>query len=242
MVTVVATAVLAFGLPTEVKSLYDTGVCRITDGEDCDDKQGASSATDPGDSADGTPEADAPVTNPTAPNGQGDEKGNEDGTKGDTEVQEGDKEGGEEPTDGKEVLVYTQEDADDLLNAYDELNAAETASDKEGNGYDEIYDSLIELVGDIIGYNDAKACITEGDIMACIWTVVGFTPWGKGAKLLKSAPEIIKFWNRFRRARSAKAAAATRLAKARKALDDLKKRADNNRVTRTCPVPSAAGS
>src|SRR5690606_10231791 len=87
----------------------------------------------------------------------------------------------------------------------------------EEAGYDEAYDAVLELIGDIIGYNDAKACLTEGDIMACIWTVVGFTPWGKGAKLVKNAPKIIKLWNRFRKAKKAREAVQKRI-------DDLKKK------------------
>ncbi|GAA2003177.1 hypothetical protein GCM10009799_32890 [Nocardiopsis rhodophaea] len=44
-----------------------------------------------------------------------------------------------------------------------------------GAGPDDTWDELLDLVG----YNDARDCLIKGDLMACLWTVVGITPWGK---------------------------------------------------------------
>ncbi|GAA2003286.1 hypothetical protein GCM10009799_33030 [Nocardiopsis rhodophaea] len=92
--------------------------------------------------------------------------------------------------------------------------------------YDQLGEDLLELVGDIIGYNDARDCLTKGDLMACLWTVVGFTPWGKGAKLVKVAPKILKLWNRWRKAKKVADAAKKRVNQARKKLEEAKKKAE----------------
>src|SRR5690606_18311806 len=129
------------------------------------------------------------------------------------------------------LAQYDPVAAQDYADAEADLEQAE--KDLENSGYDEVYDELINLVGDIIGYNDAKACLTEGDIMACIWTVVGFTPWGKGAKLVKNSAKIIKLWNRFRKAKKAKEAAERAASTAQAKLDELV-----SKVTSSCKISS----
>ncbi|GAA2017615.1 hypothetical protein GCM10009799_52000 [Nocardiopsis rhodophaea] len=225
LVTVVATAVLAFGLPTEVKSLYATGVCRITDGEDCDDRQGESSATEPGDTTDDTPEADAPDANPMPPDGGNSPEGkNDPDGAADSESSDAPEGDGKAAYDPKLAQAFYDADSE-LDDAQSELDKAKQAL--KDTDYDKLGKDLLELVGDIIGYNDARDCLTKGDLMACLWTVVGFTPWGKGAKLVKAAPKILKFWNRWRKARKARDAAQKIIDKAKKKVDEKKKKRDD---------------
>jgi len=194
----VITAMFAFGLPTDVRVLYAEGICRIMpEHEDCA-PEGEGSDQETG--GDGPPESaasDTPEDGGASPSPSPSD-GADSGDEFDPELSAA-------YYDALDGVEETQNDLDD---AEAELEEA---------GYDEAYDAVLELIGDIIGYNDAKACLTEGDIMACIWTVVGFTPWGKGAKLVKNAPKIIKLWNRFRKAKKAREAVQKRI-------DDLKKK------------------
>ncbi|WP_017594084.1 hypothetical protein [Nocardiopsis potens] len=189
LVATIVTAVFAFGLPTDVKVLYAEGICRIMpDSEGCDGEgQGGDQETG-GSDQDGTPgeedgegREEEPSTSPSAPP----ETDGEDGESG----------------DGREVL-YDPELAGDLEDAEQDLADAESAL--AGADSDQLYDDLMNLLGDIVGYNDAKACLTEGDIVACLWTIVGFSPFGKGAKLIKNGPKIYKLWNRWRKAKKTK--------------------------------------
>ncbi|HWM87280.1 MAG TPA: polymorphic toxin-type HINT domain-containing protein [Kofleriaceae bacterium] len=70
-------------------------------------------------------------------------------------------------------------------------------------------DELIAIVADIIGFTDAKKCITEGDIVACLFTLSNFSPFkaiGVAIKLAKNAGRIIKAVDRLLAARKAKKA------------------------------------
>nr|GID38456.1 hypothetical protein Aca09nite_49620 [Actinoplanes campanulatus] len=53
----------------------------------------------------------------------------------------------------------------------------------------QIADEIVNLILDLVGFNDAKACVTEGDIVACISTALQAVPWGK---LFKAAKVMIK--------------------------------------------------
>jgi RHS repeat-associated protein len=54
-----------------------------------------------------------------------------------------------------------------------------------------IGDEIVNLILDLVGFNDAKACITEGDIVACISTALQAVPWGKMFKAAKVAIKAI---------------------------------------------------
>ncbi|WP_051060600.1 hypothetical protein [Nocardiopsis baichengensis] len=227
MATVVA-AVFAFGLPTDVQRLYAVGMCRVQGEENCDELAGDGSpgqdgAADDGegapeeDGSDGRADEDAPGTD--GPEGNGD--GGEDGQGSDD---------GPVSWEG----VYNPDLAQDLEDAESELDDAEAAL--ADTGYDEVYDELLEVVADIVGWTDAKACITEGDIIACLTTIVGFTPWGKGAKLISKSPKIIKLWNRFRKAKKARDEAKTRVDDAKGKRDDAARACNGNRPRAVHPA------
>ncbi|WP_026123178.1 hypothetical protein [Nocardiopsis chromatogenes] len=234
LVATLVTAVMAFGLPTRTQELYINALCAIDpDRDDCgtsaapppDGEQGDGS--DDGQDADGTEDGEE-----TGDGADGDEEG-EDTEGGDSDDSEEDE---EDEKDEKTVEVYSQEDGEALLEAYEELSAAEAEMDAADS--DDTYDLLMDILKDIVGYTDAKACLTEGDIIACLSTALSFTAVGKIYKLGKNTGRIIKLWNRYRKAKKAKAAAKTRLSNARQAVDDIKGRADKNKVSRTCPVPA----
>ena len=68
---------------------------------------------------------------------------------------------------------------------------------------------LLDLVLEITGVNDAVKCFTEGDIAACVFTVLNFTPgkiFGVGFKLLKNIPKINRLIDRLLAARKAREA------------------------------------
>ncbi|MEH1124165.1 polymorphic toxin-type HINT domain-containing protein [Micromonospora sp. CPCC 206061] len=52
-----------------------------------------------------------------------------------------------------------------------------------------IGDEIVNLILDLVGFNDAKKCVTEGDIVACISTALQAVPWGK---MFKAAKVMIK--------------------------------------------------
>ncbi|MFW5420264.1 hypothetical protein J0910_26970 [Nocardiopsis sp. CNT-189] len=216
LVAVLVTAVFAFGVPTDVRTLYAEALCRIDGGEDCEEgAQGGGPAPDgeeepsTGSEEEGTGASESP--------GAGSE--------------EDSPEGEEDEYDPDALQAFLEADAA-LISASQEQADAEAAL--ADSGYDQISDDLLNLVGDIIGYNDAKACLTEGDLMACLWTVVGFTPWGKGAKLVKAAPKILKFWRRWKKAKKTKEAAEETLSAAGKKVDEAKDKVDD--AVKQCKV------
>jgi RHS repeat-associated protein len=67
--------------------------------------------------------------------------------------------------------------------------SAKKLVDEAGDFVKRIGDEIINLILDLVGFNDAKACVTEGDIVACISTALQAVPWGK---LFKAAKVMIK--------------------------------------------------
>lgn len=55
----------------------------------------------------------------------------------------------------------------------------------------QIGDEIVGLVLDLIGVTDARKCITEGDVGACISTALNAVPWGKMFKAAKVAIKAI---------------------------------------------------
>ena len=117
-------------------------------------------------------------------------------------------------------------------------------------------DELLAIAADIIGFTDAKKCVTEGDILACVMTVLNFTPgkvFGLGFKLIKNANKIRKAVDKFLgiiAARKAKKAAdeARRIEEARKAEEAARKaeqaagKADNAEPPPTTGKPNKPGT
>ncbi|MFC4564970.1 polymorphic toxin-type HINT domain-containing protein [Nocardiopsis mangrovi] len=190
LIAVVTAAVVAMGLPTEVRSLYDTALCRVEGDDDCETL--ADGGQDTGDS-DGTGDSggDGSGDDPTAEPSPGTD-GEGDGEEG------GEGETADDPDEIEPVFNDPLIDPEvaDAQDALDEAEAEHAAAQEE---YDGIDGELMTLLGEILGIEDARKCITEGDIIACIWTVIGFAPWGKGAKLIAKSPKILRLWNRWRR-------------------------------------------
>jgi RHS repeat-associated protein len=72
----------------------------------------------------------------------------------------------------------------------DWLNAKKIVDEAEGF-VKQIGDEIVNLILDLVGFNDAKKCITEGDIVACVSTALQAVPWGKMFKAAKVAIKAI---------------------------------------------------
>jgi RHS repeat-associated protein len=79
----------------------------------------------------------------------------------------------------------------------------------------QIGDELMGLVADLIGITDARRCITEGDVGACVQTALNFVPWGKLFKAAKVAVKAVGVARKINDARK-------RIQSASKALNDLR--------------------
>ena len=63
---------------------------------------------------------------------------------------------------------------------------------RRGEGFvKQIGDEIVNLILDLVGFNDAKKCVTEGDIVACISTALQAVPWGKVFKAAKVAIKAV---------------------------------------------------
>ncbi|MCA2213285.1 polymorphic toxin-type HINT domain-containing protein [Jidongwangia harbinensis] len=99
------------------------------------------------------------------------------------------------------------------------LSAKKLVDEAEGF-VKQIGDEIVNLILDLVGFNDAKACITEGDIVACISTALQAVPWGKMFKAAKVAIKaigvgrrLIDAYGRLKAARSALANIPPRITK-----------------------------
>ncbi|WP_246607519.1 DUF6531 domain-containing protein [Paractinoplanes toevensis] len=72
----------------------------------------------------------------------------------------------------------------------DWLNSKKIVDEAEGF-VKQIGDEIVNLILDLVGFNDAKACITEGDILACVSTALQAVPWGKMFKAAKVAIKAV---------------------------------------------------
>ncbi|MDA2811157.1 Hint domain-containing protein [Nocardiopsis sp. RSe5-2] len=235
LVATIATAILAFGMPTRVQEFYVVAMCRIDpEREDCEPYGGGPGTGDGNGSDDDGSQGDGQDGDGQEGDGEdtGDGEGSEDGEGGEEdegEGEEGDESEDEEDTFDPALLEEVSDANSELADAEQELADAE--QQLEDAGYDEVYDALIEVVADIVGWTDAKKCITEGDIIACLTTIVGLSPWGKGLKLIKNSGKILKLWNRFRKAKKARDAAKKLVDKARGKVKDKKKARDTAATT-----------
>jgi Skp family chaperone for outer membrane proteins len=99
--------------------------------------------------------------------------------------------------------------AEQVAAAEGELADAESLASQIG-------DELMGLVADLIGITDARKCITEGDIGACVQTALNFVPWGKLFKAAKVAVKAVGVGRRLVEARD-------RVKAARVALDSVRR-------------------
>ncbi|MFF9983246.1 polymorphic toxin-type HINT domain-containing protein [Streptomyces erythrochromogenes] len=106
-----------------------------------------------------------------------------------------------------------------LTQANGELNKAKKRRDA-------LKHAVIDLVMDLIGYNDARDCFTKGDVMACISTALNAVPAGKLAKALKVGIEAYKIYKQLNKAYSAVDAAESKVKRAMAAYTKAKKAED----------------
>ncbi|WP_344163170.1 hypothetical protein [Nocardiopsis rhodophaea] len=187
MIFVVATvvaAVMSFGLPTHITSQVSAGLCRIAGDPDCEPLDGEETST--GASSDRR------------------ESASEDGS--DEKPKEGSPKE-ENSTQKTDTAVYDPAAAQGLVDAHAALQKSKKKQEEAESDYSNLDKELLNLLSELLGIEDARKCLTEGDIVACIWTVVGFTPWGKGAKVVKKIPKIAKLFSRWRKLKKAKEAA-----------------------------------
>ncbi|MEU9038059.1 polymorphic toxin-type HINT domain-containing protein [Streptomyces sp. NPDC048352] len=94
---------------------------------------------------------------------------------------------------------------------------------------DHLVEEVVDLVGDLIGFNDARDCFTKGDVMACINTALNAVPWGKllkavkvGIKAFKIYREVNKAYDAIHSAERGAAEAAGAFSKVKKAVAEAK--------------------
>ncbi|MFJ4679766.1 polymorphic toxin-type HINT domain-containing protein [Kitasatospora sp. NPDC088783] len=71
---------------------------------------------------------------------------------------------------------------------------ADAALAKAKQQREELISKIVNVVADLIGFNDARACFTEGDVMGCINTALNFVPWTKVFKAVKVGIKAFKLW------------------------------------------------
>ncbi|MEU6234435.1 RHS repeat-associated core domain-containing protein [Kitasatospora sp. NPDC047058] len=117
--------------------------------------------------------------------------------------------------------------------AMQDAQAKQDAADqvlKEGKRKrDEIVHKVVDLVGELIGFNDARDCFTKGDVMACVNTALNAVPWGKlfkaikiGIKALKIYKEIDKAYDMIRSGERAAKEAEAALVSAKTAASEAR--------------------
>ncbi|MFE4858567.1 HYD1 signature containing ADP-ribosyltransferase family protein [Streptomyces sp. NPDC056670] len=114
-------------------------------------------------------------------------------------------------------------------NPQDDLDAANDTVVKAKKKRDDIKHQVINLIGDLIGFNDARDCFTKGDVMACVNTALNAVPWGKlfkaikvGIKAFKIYKELDKAYDAIRAGERAAARAAEAVTRAKKAAEEAK--------------------
>ncbi|MFJ3927541.1 polymorphic toxin-type HINT domain-containing protein [Streptomyces sp. NPDC090022] len=98
---------------------------------------------------------------------------------------------------------------------------------------------VVNLIGDLIGYNDARDCFTKGDVMACINTALGAVPWGKIAKAIKAGIKAFKIYRELNKAYDAVHAAERKASEAAGALSRHKKAVEEARDAEAKAAKSA---
>ncbi|MEV4611831.1 polymorphic toxin-type HINT domain-containing protein [Kitasatospora sp. NPDC049258] len=84
--------------------------------------------------------------------------------------------------------------AADAAAAVRQKQAADEALAKAKQQREELISKIVDVVGDLIGFNDARDCFTKGDVMGCVNTALNFVPWGKVFKAVKVGIKAFKLW------------------------------------------------
>ncbi|MFD3717010.1 polymorphic toxin-type HINT domain-containing protein [Streptomyces sp. NPDC058674] len=107
-----------------------------------------------------------------------------------------------------------------------ELNSANDEVTKTKKRREELKAAVVDLIGDLIGYNDARDCFTKGDVMACVSTALGAVPWGKIAKAIKVGIKAVKIYKELNKTYDAINAAERRASQAMEAFTKAKRAED----------------
>ncbi|PSK88042.1 intein/intein [Murinocardiopsis flavida] len=204
-------ALIGSGVPSQVTPAVTAAVCDLYDAGHCADRDGGSG--EPGGEPGGEPSG-APGDGP-GEGGPGDSDGSGDPQDG---VQEAGTGPGSDP-ELEQQIKDAQEKYDDLLKEHDE---------KKGEAGD-IDEELMDLLKELIGWNDAKKCFTEGDILACLETAITALPWGKALKFVSKIPKAYKLFDKWRKGTKAYDKIKGQLDRQKKKLDDLKKKRDQQK-------------
>lgn len=103
------------------------------------------------------------------------------------------------------------------------LNSANNEVTKLKKKREELKHAVVDLVMDLIGYNDARDCFTKGDVMACINTALNSVPWGKLFKAVKIGIKAFQIYKEINKTYDALNAAERRASQAMEAFTKAKK-------------------
>lgn len=104
--------------------------------------------------------------------------------------------------------------------------AADEALAKAKQQREELMSKIVDVVGDLIGFNDARDCFTKGDVMGCVNTALNFVPWSKVFKAVKVGIKAFKLWKEGEKAYDAIRSAQRISREAEEALVVARKTAD----------------
>ncbi|MBT2472336.1 hypothetical protein J7E97_31935, partial [Streptomyces sp. ISL-66] len=146
-----------------------------------------------------------------------------------------------------EKYEYTESHSSNFWGGDDEETKSQKALDEANNNVtktkkrrDKLIDEVVDMVGDLIGYNDARDCFTKGDVMACINTALNFVPWGKLFKAVKIGIKAFKIYKEVNKAYDAIHEAERGASKAADAVSSVKKAAKEARDAEAKAAKSAS--
>ncbi|MFI5671400.1 RHS repeat-associated core domain-containing protein [Streptomyces sp. NPDC051704] len=141
------------------------------------------------------------------------------------------------PTGAPPPVWSDDKPTDDGEKQLDNANNKVTEAKKKR---DKLISEVIDMVGDLIGYNDARDCFTKGDVMACINTALNFVPWGKLFKAVKIGIKAFKIYKEINKSYDAIHEAERGAARAAEAVSRSKKAAKEARAAEAKAAESAS--
>ncbi len=129
---------------------------------------------------------------------------------------------------------------DSVTSAGRDLDEANAGLDRAKKRRDHLVHEVVDLIGDLIGYNDARDCFTKGDVMACINTALSAVPWGKIAKAIKVGIKAFKIYKEVNKAYDAIHEAERGVSRAATAMTRVKTAAKEARDAEAKAAQSAA--
>ncbi|MEU9046817.1 MULTISPECIES: polymorphic toxin-type HINT domain-containing protein [unclassified Kitasatospora] len=82
-------------------------------------------------------------------------------------------------------------------------DAADKVVNEAKHKREELVHKVVDIIGDLIGFNDARDCFTKGDVMGCINTALNVVPWGKIFKAIKVGIQALKIYKEIEKAYTA---------------------------------------